>query len=197
MKSFPGAEPQAPERTPLPDTAGKASIWLLVAGIGLVAVIGGLDYLTGPDLGFFIFYFLPIALVAWYVGRGPAMLVACLCTAAWFLVEELSGPRVSWWGARAWNAGIRGVTFVLMAGLVARMRGAVETERRLNAALARQLQQVQGLLPICAACKRIRNDQGYWEQVEAYFREHAGVEFTHGICPACRQKLYPELYDRS
>ena len=50
-----------------------------------------------------------------------------------------------------------------------------------------------GVLPICASCKRIRNQSGDWEQVEIYIREHTHAEFSHGICPDCRQRLYPGL----
>jgi len=51
---------------------------------------------------------------------------------------------------------------------------------------------LSGLLPICASCKRIRDDEGYWHQVEVYIRDHADVEFSHGICPNCLKKLYPD-----
>lgn len=53
---------------------------------------------------------------------------------------------------------------------------------------------LRGIVPICASCKRIRDDQGYWKQVEAYVREHTNAEFSHGICPECAAKLYPEYY---
>ena len=46
------------------------------------------------------------------------------------------------------------------------------------------------LLPICSSCKKIRNDDGYWNQVESYFKEHADIEFSHGICPNCLQEIY-------
>jgi PAS domain S-box-containing protein len=52
---------------------------------------------------------------------------------------------------------------------------------------------LSGLLPICSNCKKIRNDQGYWEQVEGYIAKHSEADFTHGICPDCVRKLYPEL----
>ncbi len=61
----------------------------------------------------------------------------------------------------------------------------------LEAALAR-IKQLQGLLPICAYCKSIRDDQNYWQQVETYIAEHAGVQFTHGVCPNCMQKALKE-----
>jgi PAS domain-containing protein len=53
-----------------------------------------------------------------------------------------------------------------------------------------------GLLPICASCKKIRDDKGYWNQIETYIRDHSEAEFSHGICPDCAKKLYPEFYDR-
>jgi GAF domain-containing protein len=67
--------------------------------------------------------------------------------------------------------------------------------RRVSARLADALDQVktlQGLLPICAWCKRIRDDKGYWEQIEAYFRKSTGADFTHGICPQCLEKAHAD-----
>lgn len=51
-----------------------------------------------------------------------------------------------------------------------------------------------GLIPICSNCKKIRDDKGYWEQLELYIRDHSDVEFSHGICPDCAKKLYPEYF---
>lgn len=55
------------------------------------------------------------------------------------------------------------------------------------------IKTLRGIVPICSNCKRIRNDEGYWQQVEVYVRNHTEAEFTHGICPDCVQELYPEL----
>ncbi len=88
---------------------------------------------------------------------------------------------------------------VMGASTVARditRRKAEEQERlRLIQELTDALTQVKtlsGLLPICASCKKIRNDNGYWEAVETYISEHSDADFTHGICPECVQRLYPE-----
>ncbi len=54
---------------------------------------------------------------------------------------------------------------------------------------------LSGFLPICASCKKIRDDKGYWNQIEEYIREHSEAEFSHSICPECVEKLYPELKD--
>jgi PAS domain S-box-containing protein len=53
---------------------------------------------------------------------------------------------------------------------------------------------LRGLLPICASCKEIRDDQGYWHSIESYIHEHSEAEFSHSICPKCAKKLYPQ-YD--
>ena len=66
--------------------------------------------------------------------------------------------------------------------------------RRVSARMAEALEKVktlQDLLPICAWCKRIRDDKGYWSQVEAYFHAYTGANFTHGICPDCLKKQRP------
>ncbi len=64
----------------------------------------------------------------------------------------------------------------------------------LTEALA-QVKMLSGFLPICASCKKIRDDQGYWRQVEEYIREHSEAEFSHSICPQCAKRLYPGLYE--
>jgi len=64
--------------------------------------------------------------------------------------------------------------------------------RELQAALA-TVKQLSGLLPICANCKRIRDDEGNWANLERYISERSNAEFSHGICPTCREELYPEL----
>ncbi len=68
-----------------------------------------------------------------------------------------------------------------------------ERVRQLEEALTR-VKQLQGLLPICSYCKKVRDDQNYWQQVETYIEGHSDAQFTHGICPECREKYVdPEL----
>jgi sigma-B regulation protein RsbU (phosphoserine phosphatase) len=65
--------------------------------------------------------------------------------------------------------------------LIARLQDALDNIKRLS-----------GLLPICSSCKKIRDDKGYWNQIERYIAEHSEAEFSHGICPECVKKLYPQ-----
>ena len=71
----------------------------------------------------------------------------------------------------------------MQAALAARVQ---ELHQALN-----QIKTLRGILPICSSCKKIRDDQGYWNQVEVYVRNHTEAEFTHGLCPECMKKLYP------
>ncbi len=57
-----------------------------------------------------------------------------------------------------------------------------------------KVQVLKGLLPICASCKKIRDDQGYWKQIETYISEHSDAEFSHGLCPDCELKYFPEQH---
>lgn len=63
---------------------------------------------------------------------------------------------------------------------------------RLENAL-KEIKTLSGLIPICASCKKIRNDQGYWQQVEIYLKEHSTADFSHGVCPDCIRALYPQF----
>ena len=65
----------------------------------------------------------------------------------------------------------------------------------LQEALA-EVKKLSGLLPICASCKKIRDDKGYWNQIEIYIEQHSDALFSHGICPDCLKSLYPGLYQK-
>jgi hypothetical protein len=63
---------------------------------------------------------------------------------------------------------------------------------QLNSAL-NEVDQLKRIIPICCNCKKIRDDQGYWSQLEAFFESHSKTKFSHSICPECEKKLYPDL----
>lgn len=105
-----------------------------------------------------------------------------------------------------------GTSLIICMGIVTFMVNSVFTryleERRLKDKLLeqaikdkeeienafREIKILRGFLPICSECKNIRDDKGYWKKIELYIREHSEAEFSHGICPECLLKLYPELY---
>ena len=90
------------------------------------------------------------------------------------------------------------------------LRARIAVGRRmveLQATLAKRVQELQtalteiktlrGIIPICANCKKIRDDKGFWQQVESYVSARTDADFSHGICPDCAKKLYPDYYDES
>lgn len=89
---------------------------------------------------------------------------------------------------------------LLMCGThqdITKEKDAIVEKEKLIAKLEKALSEVKmlsGMLPICSSCKRIRDDNGYWKQIESYIKEHSDAEFTHGMCPECARKLYPDIF---
>ena len=90
------------------------------------------------------------------------------------------------------------VLFGIVHDVTERKNSELERERLiddLRKAVA-SIQRQNGLLPICAYCKKVRNDKDYWQQIESYIHEHAGTAFTHGVCPDCLQKVRGEYFGK-
>ncbi len=90
-----------------------------------------------------------------------------------------------------------GVKYLVGVGIDIKEKNESEAEKanlikKLQDALS-HVKQLSGFLPICASCKKIRDDKGYWNQIETYIREHSNAEFSHSICPDCTKKLYSDL----
>ncbi len=110
--------------------------------------------------------------------------------------EEFSEPLNRHYQISAFSLG-EGQFATVFRDITERKQADAERERliaRLQDALA-QVKQLSGMLPICASCKKIRDDAGYWHNVEEYVRDHSNAEFSHGLCPDCARKLYPEMFD--
>ncbi len=94
------------------------------------------------------------------------------------------------------NQGVR-YFLTVMLDITARKKTEIEyqkTIQELRIALS-EIKTLRGILPICVNCKKIRDDKGYWEQVESYVTNHTEAMFSHGICPECFETLYPEFAD--
>ena len=87
-----------------------------------------------------------------------------------------------------WAIGILGVFFSFRLS-----RGEYIERSRLIETALKDVKTLKGFIPICASCKKVRNDEGYWDQIEEYIRDRSDAEFSHGICPDCKKKLYPEF----
>ena len=89
-----------------------------------------------------------------------------------------------------------GLEYLVGVGLDISERTRAEQEKELLIkkleGMLSEVKQLSGLLPICCSCKKIRDDQGYWSQIEEYIHKHSEAEFSHSLCPDCARRLYPE-----
>lgn len=158
-------------------TATRRRSWLLAGVILLSINVFLLDLALPLGIAVGSLYTVPVILSLWVPGRRVTIATAAGC-AALTLVEMLfSSPGVLWIGLIN-----RGITLFLI--------GAAMVLVLLRKRADEQIRTLQGLIPICASCKKIRNDLGYWDVLEMYLQEHSEAQFTHGICPECAQRFY-------
>ncbi len=152
-------------------------IWAILALLILLV-----DYLTGPFIQFPFLYVLPVVFASWYNGRWWGFTYAvvlplvrlyysAIWTVPWTFVES------------SVNAFIRMFILTLLAYFVNRVA-------KESLAVKKEVGLLEGLLPICASCKKIRDKNNEWQQLEAYISHHSEATFTHGMCPECAKKFY-------
>lgn len=171
-------------------------IVIVVSTISVIA-LGLVDYFTGWEFGFFVFYFVPIAYAAWNAGLRQSIFVSLFSSAIWFLADHLLQHNYSSPFFSFWNTLIRLLSFLLISFFISKIAALLSAEKKISENLKEAMKQIKilrGFLPICASCKKIRNDQGYWEQIESYIHTHSEADFTHGLCEECARRLYPEIY---
>ena len=137
-----------------------------------------LDFETSHFIDFPILYVIPIGWAAWRRRRWPAYTLAVIGPVLHLL--EAESPFHGVW--RLANTAIRVGVFAGATWLIARVR---DRQRLLE-----EVRVLRGLLPVCSFCKKIRNDVGAWEPIEAYVSRHTEADFTHGLCPPCAKEHY-------
>jgi hypothetical protein len=164
-----------------------------------ISIIGYVDYITGYYLSIFILYYIPIAVIAWYIGRRWSLFLSLASSASWMYVECRLEHFYPTTFHLLWNTMLRLVSYVIIALTVNKIRELYEGQKTLASNLQKSLDEIKvlrGMLPICASCKKIRDDSGYWQNLENYIRDHSEADFTHSICPECMEKLYPDIYEK-
>lgn len=158
---------------------------LLVMGFVLAGFIAYCDWLTGYEINLFVFYAVPIGIVVWFSNRMFGIVLAAFSTVAWFVVyaralHHYSSPWIGYW-----DAGVRGTFFLFVAFTLPTIK--LQLERNL-----REARVLNGLLPICNSCKKIRDASGSWINIETYICEHSEAEFNQKLCPDCARNVYVE-----
>ena len=164
-----------------------------------VVLIGALDEATGERYGFFVFYFAPVALAARRVGLPWAGGISALSAVVWFASDALGGPPPPDLGASLWNSLIRLVAFLAIGWSTSRIQLLLTRERRVSADLERALAEVhvlKGLLPVCAWCGKIREDDGSWKPLDTYIAAHTDAHVSHGMCESCAEAMVAAEMER-
>jgi hypothetical protein len=172
------------------DPLFKPNSILVVIALSVV-VLGFVDYVTGYEFGFFLFYFLPIAIAAWKVGPTSSYLISILSSIVWFFSDISSHPYSSVLFA-FWNTIMLLLCFLIIAYSTSTMQFLLQEKNDTSRPRLSQVKTLSGLIPICASCKKIRDDKGDWQRIEEYIEERTNAEFTHGLCPECFDKLLKE-----
>ncbi len=177
----------------------KPRLFLMAVNIAILFFIGAADYLTGYKIEISIFYMIPVSFAAWFGGKTPGIIISCLSVLTMAVTDVMAGDILSQYIVEIWNLLMRLGFFAVYSVVLSIVKADLNERRRLIEELQKALgevKQLSGILPICASCKKIRDDQGYWEQIESYIRDHSEARFSHGICPECVRKLYPDNAER-
>lgn len=159
-----------------------------ILALALVVIV--LDWATGPYIRFPIAFVLPVYSMGWQYGRWPGIWLAYAMLAirlAYSFYWDNAIPH--WLLYEALNTVIRAAVLTLIASLADQVRKREEK-------LQREIVKLEGILPICGYCKKIRNEENEWEQMEEYITRHSEAEFSHSICPDCMQLHYGDLLKR-
>jgi hypothetical protein len=113
----------------------------------------------------------------------------------WYGVDFLSGHEYPSPFIAVWNTAVRLVSFIVVGWCVSKIRELLNREHETREALHRSLSEIkllESFLPICAECRKIRDQQGQWQQMESYIGEYSNTQLSHGLCPDCYKKALKE-----
>jgi hypothetical protein len=165
---------------------------VIVAGFVLLLVIGWLDYLTGYEFGFFIFYSIPVGLLAWYVGRGPGIAISFASAITWLIADLYAGQKYSSQFMIYWNTGIRSVCFIINAITLAKIKQTLDQRQALTAALAEshaRMARLEGVLSACPVCRNPQEDAGQKRQWQQYLDDPRATHPPQSVCPTCLERI--------
>jgi K+-sensing histidine kinase KdpD len=174
----------------------KPKSFIMIIGLLLDLIIGFIDNVTGYQLGMSVFYLIPIGFVSWFINRPTGILMSIIAVATMMIANILAGERIQDFIIVGWNSLVHFIFFMIVSFLVCAVKSYLYEQNALILKLKRALDEVKalrGLLPICASCKKIRDDDGYWQQLDTYISEHTEANIIYGICPECKGKSHQKI----
>ena len=153
--------------------------------LALVILLG--DFVAGPTIQFPVLYLIPVSLASWYRGFSWGL----TCAVALSLIRLLF--NIQFWpvSLTLLDASINTVIRILVLGGAAFLVNRTAMQTR---ALANRVNILEGCLPICSFCKKIRDDNNNWQPLERFISDRSNAQFTHGFCPECGLRHYGEFF---
>jgi len=155
----------------------------------LLGVLGYLDYITGYEMSFFVFYSVPVGVAAWWLGRWPAIGAALAATVTWLLADFLCGAKCSSPFFYYWNSTIHFLAFMINAVTIAKIKSDLDRRQALAAELEstrETLRAVSALLPVCPGCGKPRGGAVGNGESELTALASACPELAEALCADCR-----------
>lgn len=165
----------------------------MIIALVLTMAIGYVDYVTGYEFRMELFYLLPISYATWFVGQRFGILFSVLAIVTTEYSDIMAGKNFTNISVEFWNGAVYFVFYVIVTVLL-KLRKTIQQRESLLAELDRSLgqnEELSALLPVCANCKKFRNDEEYRQKVESYIREHTDVDCSRSLCKECAAKLRP------
>ncbi len=174
------------------DGAGPSPTVIFLSAVAVLGVVATLDAVTPIELGFSAFYVIPVLIATWGIGTSRGLAFALLSACCWYCVDLTTGRPLHHEFYRVWDSLNHLMSYSLIALVTGNLKQAFRRERQLRLdrdQALKNVRELEGLLPICAWCKKVRDDDGYWQELEAYLGPRTKASFTHGICSDCAKDM--------
>ena len=165
---------------------------VILATVVSLALVTYVDYATGYEIRVYAFYFIPICLCAWYLGRFSVLCFSLVSALCWFYADLFSGHPYPSESYRYWNAFISFVPFAVVGLILNRLKTSLDGQRRAHQELSRSTEEIRELQNqlqvVCSWTKRIEVD-GKWIPIDEFLTKQLHLKLTHGISPEASRRF--------
>jgi hypothetical protein len=165
---------------------------VILASLASLTAVTYIDYATGYEIRVYAFYFMPIWMCAWYLGRFSVLWFSVVTAMCWFFADLLSGHQYPHESYRYWNSFIAFVPFAIGGLVLNRLKGSLDEQRRAHQQLSHSVEEIRKLQDqlqvICSWTNRIEVD-GKWVPIDEFLAKQLHLKLTHGISPEASERF--------